>query len=550
VTASIHATSSSADDTIHQPMVQQLVLGQELQAQGRLDEAIAAWRSGLEAAGNGSHSQVTATRAELHAKLGNAYMLRGDLASAGASYTAALRIAPHMSTCWCNLGNVQMQCGNAQDAIALYLQAIKLNPSHWASRTNLAQALIATGQMVVAKAVLTELAEERPQDAPVQHQLGKACFELNEVEAALEHFGRAVALNPRDAESLYWIGGIRQRHGDEAAAEEAYAAAAQIQPLIRKRAIKSPADFRVLALYAPFGGNTPTEYLFKDACYDADTLALFDSSEADLSALGDFDLVVNLISDADQAGSMLPVAANLAARFGKPVINDPGAIARTTRDAVTALLSGIPGCRIPKTLRLPAGTDAFSAVLEAQLRLSFPLLARPAGTHGGDDFEKCADGIALAEFLAPRQGDHYLIEYIDYASADGYFRKYRFIFVGEKILPYHLAIGNHWKLHHVSTEMADHAWMQQEEAAFLANPGAVFSAAHHLTLNAIRERIGLDYFGIDCALDRAGNLVVFEVNASMLVHDRNESFPYKDASVRAIKVAFDDMLRERAGKAG
>ena len=63
--------------------------------------------------------------------------------------------------------------------------------------------------------------------------------------------------------------------GDVEAAQAAYAAAAQIQPLIRRPAAKSPADFRVLALYAPFAGNTPTEYLFKDAAYDTDTLALF-----------------------------------------------------------------------------------------------------------------------------------------------------------------------------------------------------------------------------------------------------------------------------------
>ena len=54
--------------------------------------------------------------------------------------------------------------------------------------------------------------------------------------------------------------------------------AARIQPLIRRPAIKSPADFRVLALYAPFGGNTPTEYLFKNADHDTDTLAVFENN--------------------------------------------------------------------------------------------------------------------------------------------------------------------------------------------------------------------------------------------------------------------------------
>ena len=98
--------------------------------------------------------------------------------------------------------------------------------------------------------------------------------------------------------------------------------------------------------------------------------------------------------------------------------------------------------------------------------------------------------------------------------------------------------------------MEDHVWMQEEEAAFLANPGAVFNSSHYATLRAIRERIELDFFGIDCGLDRHGHLVVFEVNASMLVHEHNEAFPYKDRHVRAIKVAFDTMLARRARRAG
>src|SRR6185437_8128707 len=197
VTASNAATPFSADHLIPPPVVQQLALGQELQSQGRLDEAIAAFRSGLAAIGDGTNQIFITTRGALHARLGNAYMTRGDLALAGASYTAALRIAPNMIGCWCNLANVQMQSGHAQDAIPLYLQAIKLDPSHWPARTNLAQALMATGQMVFAKAVLNELAEELAGDAHVQHQLGKASFELNEVQDALEHLDKALALKPR-----------------------------------------------------------------------------------------------------------------------------------------------------------------------------------------------------------------------------------------------------------------------------------------------------------------------------------------------------------------
>ena len=60
--------------------------------------------------------------------------------------------------------------------------------------------------------------------------------------------------------------------------------------------------------------------------YDVDTLALFDSREPDIASLGDVDVVVNLISDADQAEAMLPAAARLAEKLGKPVVNAPGKI--------------------------------------------------------------------------------------------------------------------------------------------------------------------------------------------------------------------------------
>ena len=57
--------------------------------------------------------------------------------------------------------------------------------------------------------------------------------------------------------------------------------------------------------------------------------------------------------------------------------------------------------------------------------------------------------------------------------------------------------------------------MQREEEEFLSDPATVFDPAHFRVLREIRRRIGLDYFGIDCGLDRSGKLVVFEVNASM-----------------------------------
>jgi tetratricopeptide (TPR) repeat protein/glutathione synthase/RimK-type ligase-like ATP-grasp enzyme len=549
MTAAATATPLPNVDGAGSLVARQLRIGLEHYAAGRIEEAIAAYQTGLAAALNQSPGCVSQeTIADLHARLGNACMVRSDFELAAASYKAALRLAPHLTSCWCNLGNVHQKTGKAQEAIAYYLQALKLNPGHWASRTNLVEALMVTKQYIVARALLLELVGERPQEGQLRHQLGKTYFELDDVDTAIECFQQAIALNPRDADSLNWIGGIKQRQGDTEAAQAAYAEAARIQPLIRRPAAKSPADFRVLALYAPFAGNTPTEYLFKDPAYDTDTLALFAAREYDVEPMGrDVQVVVNLISDADQAQSLLPLAADLVDRLGKPTINHPGRIQRTTRDAVAELLAGIPGSGIPKALRHQAGADCSATALEAALSFSFPVLARPVGTHGGDDFEKVETTAELSAFLSQHPDiDHYLIEYIDYRSADGFFRKYRFIFVDDQILPYHLAISNDWKVHHVSTDMVNQLWMQREEEAFLGDPATVFNPGHYEVLRAIQQRIGLEYFGIDCGIDRSGNLVVFEVNASMLVHERNDDFPYKAPAVIRIKTAFDAMLRKFA----
>jgi tetratricopeptide (TPR) repeat protein len=551
MTATALATGLPDADIGALSVARQLRIGLEYYTAGRIEDAITAYQTGLAAAENEPPGSVSVgTISDLHSHLGNAWMVRGDLGQAAANYKAALRLAPHLTTCWCNLGNAHHRAGKPAEAVAYYLQALKLNPGHWPSRTNLVQALIATKQYIIARGLLLEMVGERPQDGGLRHQLGKVHFELEEREAAIACFEQGIALNPGDAESLYWIGGIKQEAGEIDAAKAAYAEAARIQPLIRRPAAKVPADFRVLALYGPFAGNTPTEYLFKDVAYDTDTLSLFASNKYDVEALKlDVQVVVNLISDADQADGLLPLAADLVDRIGKPIVNDPRKIGKTTRDAIAELLAGISDCKIPKVLRQTAGSDLSMATLRAAIPFS-SILARPVGTHGGDDFEKIEDPAELSAFLTQRPDiDHYLIEYVDYRSADGHFRKYRFIFVDDQVLPYHLAIGNDWKVHHVSTDMVNQAWMQAEEEAFLQDPARVFNSLHYEALRAIQQRIGLEYFGIDCGLDRAGNLVVFEVNASMLVHERNEDFPYKGPFVLRIKQAFDAMLQKFASAA-
>src|ERR1700690_2543997 len=106
----------------------QLRLGREHYGSGRTKEAIAAFQLGLAAVANEPSGSISVeTISELHARLGNASFVLGDLESAGENYKAALRLAPHLTDCWGNLGKVLVGVGTPQDAFSLYLQALKLN---------------------------------------------------------------------------------------------------------------------------------------------------------------------------------------------------------------------------------------------------------------------------------------------------------------------------------------------------------------------------------------------------------------------------------------
>jgi tetratricopeptide (TPR) repeat protein len=138
---------AEAADSIAQ---QQLRLGLKLYSDGKVADAIAAFQHGLAEAEKVGTESIE-TRSELHAKLGNAAASCGDFQLASVNYQAALKIAPHLTNCWCSFGDLHLRCGQHQTAIQFYLQALKLNPRHWAARANLVQALMAAKQYLVAR---------------------------------------------------------------------------------------------------------------------------------------------------------------------------------------------------------------------------------------------------------------------------------------------------------------------------------------------------------------------------------------------------------------
>ena len=492
-------------------------LGTALRAAGQVKAAAAHYRRGLD---------LDPGVAALHANLGNALLADGDPANAIASYETAQRLGPLSAECLRNLagahyavGRACAECGDNRGAIEALRRCLELDGHH----------------------------------VDALNRLGVVLARVGLLDLAIPIFETAIAVAPRDARAQGALGNALQARGETARALECFRRACELEPVVIWPAAENPADYSVLLIESPGVANTPPEFLLGNSNCHRCFYPLLPGVAPDLDLLRRHgDIVVNLISDVDQGGAVLATAAELVDRLGKLTINHPRRILGTGRDAVGRLLAGIPHCRVPDTARLTRAALAAADIAATLSRrgFAFPLLLRVAGTHGGEAFEKIDGARDIAKFLAQHEaGEFFLTAYADYRSADGYFRKYRFVFIEAQILPYHLAIGNGWKVHHYTTEMDRHPWMQEEEKAFLENPAAVFSPAHYGALNAISAAVGLEFFGIDCALDRDGKIVVFEVNASMLIHDDNADFPYKTPHCRRIKAAFEAMLARAAMRA-
>jgi len=301
---------------------------------------------------------------------------------------------------------------------------------------------------------------------------------------------------------------------------------------------------RVLILSTTESGNTPDRYLIPPARFTRLLWFVEYASERQLAELPAYDVAFNAIGDEDLASPTAANAGRFAAEADKRLLNPPAKIARTRRDLAETLLGRIPGLKIPRTVRIEAADVAAVGVREVARRagIAEPFLVRPVGSHGGKGL-LLIGGSEPEEALTPA-GAYYLTAFEDFRSADGFYRKYRMIFVDRTPLPYHLAISPHWKVHYESSGMEDDAARLAEEVRFLDDPEAALGADAYAAVAAIGRAMDLDYAGVDFTLLPDGRVLLFEANATMLVHPETSDSPlsHKNPAIERILAAFREML--------
>jgi hypothetical protein len=79
-----------------------------------------------------------------------------------------------------------------------------------------------------------------------------------------------------------------------------------------------------------------------------------------------------------------------------------------------------------------------------------------------------------------------------------------------------------------------------------------FARRHRDALRAVSKRLGLEYCGIDCGETPDGELLIFEADVAMVIHDMDppELFPYKAPQMQKVFQAFEKMLESIAHRRG
>ncbi|MBI5264619.1 MAG: hypothetical protein HY852_22725 [Bradyrhizobium sp.] len=325
--------------------------------------------------------------------------------------------------------------------------------------------------------------------------------------------------------------------------------------LYRSPCVAAKPTLRVLALAAAIdmGGNTPIEFLLEGA--DIELLTLYVVKGVGLpEQLPDHDVAIVVASDSEECREALEVIERAVPRWPRPLLNRPSDIGNLDRDKLHRLLAGIEGLDIPTTFSVTRSrlTDLAGGTLECgdiASELRFPIIARPRGSHAGVGLAKLDDRAALAGYLSGRQEQEFFIaRFVDYSSADGLYRKYRIAVVDGRPFACHMAIADRWDIWYLNANMAFSQSKRDEEAAFMRDFDTAFGERHRNALAAMIDRIGLDYFTIDCAENKQGELLIFEADNTAVVHnmDSPDVFPYKQPQMRKIFAAFAAMLHRYA----
>ncbi len=321
-----------------------------------------------------------------------------------------------------------------------------------------------------------------------------------------------------------------------------------------RRASINATPLRLLAFKTAgnFMANTPVEFMLEDSNVEVISFYLNESLDR-LGPVPEHDVALFAIGESPESRGVLQKCQSLLQDWRGRLLNfNVPAILRLDRSQLWHSLTSAEGLLCPWTFEFDreqlasAPEDRIMDRLQGA-KFRYPLIVRPEGAHAGKNTNKVTDLAELLEALRQTSEDRvHVSQFIDYASSDGQFRKYRVALIDGEAHASHMAISSNWMVHYLNAGMNESKAKRDEEAQWLNSFAETFATKHKAALGRLCQIIGLDYFAIDCAETKDGDLLIFEIDTAMIVHcmDAEPKYDYKKAPMQKLFAAFQDMLKK------
>jgi Tetratricopeptide repeat len=208
----------------------------------------------------------------------------------------------------------------------------------------------------------------------------------------------------------------------------------------------------------------------------------------------------------------------------QPLLNHPAIAARTTRQRNAEVLRGIANLVVPRILRFVNQPDSPSSIVRlVEDEVGFPVIIRDPFQQMGKLARKLDTSLQLSQHLKSLPAiELYAIQYVHNPAAPGIYRKIRAAVIGGEMIISHVHFGEEWNVHRERDEAKIQSVNEKTDVVSFAdevlnNPAGALGKPAMRALEAIRQKIPLDLYGIDFDLMPDGQVLFFEANAAMTI---------------------------------
>ena len=186
---------------------------------------------------------------------------------------------------------------------------------------------------------------------------------------------------------------------------------------------------------------------------------------------------------------------------------------KTRRDNIYRLLQNIDKLHVPKTVKIQPKSPSDIYNIIKKEGFEYPVIFRQAEDHNAVKTIIIKDDTELFYAYSLDGRDCYLTQFIETAQK-GIYSKYRLAVVDGEIYIRHILFSKEEIVNNRKFMEENQEFQKREETIFQIFDTQIKPEIQS-PINEIYNRLKLDYFGIDCTIDEAFNITLFEANTNM-----------------------------------